>query len=386
MSAVAAPRPGPAYRARTVDDIDAVDPAEWDALLAPEDVQASHRFVRLCRDARVEDARYRHVLLHDARGLAAFATLSALRVPLDLMSTRLARSAVALVRGVRPTFLRMPVALCGLPVSFGDSCLRARPDVDRAAVAETVATELARFGAETGASLLCLKELDPAEAARWEAFGAHGFLPAPSLPTFVLPLPWRTFDAYLASMRAGYRRQAIASLRAARACGLTTRVVQDFGGECPRLFALYEQVMDRAPVQMERLGLAFFQELDRALGAASRALLVEQDGHLVASAVLVRAGTLDTFLLAGIDYARNRACHAYLNLVLAVVADAIGRGAAHLRLGQTSPDLKTRLGGVAESRTVRLRHARPVAHRLLAAARGALFPERPAPVRRVFRT
>ena len=372
------------YDVRVCDDIDAIDAAEWDSLLAPDDVQATHRFVKACRDAGVENARYRHLMVYDGRGLAALATFTFMHVSLDLMSTPAARGAVALVRGASPGFLRLPLALCGLPVSFGDSCLRLRWDTDAGRVLEIVADALAAFGDDLEASVLCLKEFGPAEALRLAPLPDLGYLEVPSLPTFVLPLRWCSLDRYLDAMRSGYRRQANASRRVAREAGLTTRLVADFGPECRRLFALYEQVMDRAPVQLERLNLAFFERL-AALGPESRALLLERDGALLAGAVLLRAGDVETFLLAGIDYERNRECHAYLNLVLAVVEEAIRSGARRLRLGQTSERLKTRLGGEEEGRVVFLRYRHPWGHRLLRATQRALFPRRAVPARRVFR-
>lgn len=375
---------GVRYHVRVCDDLDAIEPAEWDGLLAPHDVQASHRFVKACRDSGVENARYRHLLLYDARGLAAIATFSFMLVSLDLMSTPAARGAVALVRGVRPGFLRLPLAMCGLPVSFGDSCLRLRWDADPRSVLEIVADALAAFGEEHDASVLCFKEFSPSEARTLSPLGAMGYLQAPSLPTFALPLRWSSFEHYLGAMRSGYRRQANATRSAVRAAGITTRIVDGFGAECPRIFALYEQVIDRAPVVLERLNLAFFERM-AALGPESRALLLERDGALLAAAVLLRAGDLETFLLAGIDYERGRDGQAYPGLVLAVVEEAIRSGARRLRMGQTSERLKTRLGAEAEGRVVLLRHHHPWGHRLLRAAQRALFPARAVPARRVFR-
>jgi predicted N-acyltransferase len=379
------PRSGVRYHVRLCDDIDAIEPAEWDGLLAPEDVQASHRFVKACRDSGIEGARYRHLLLYDARGLAAIATFSFMFVSLDLMSTRAARGAVALVRGMRPGFLRLPLAMCGLPVSFGDSCLRLRWDADPRPVLEIVTDALAAFGEEQEASVLCLKEFTPSQAKTLAPLGALGYIEAPSLPTFVLPLRWPSLEAYLGAMRAGYRRQANATRAAVRAAGLTTRVVTSFGAECPRIFALYEQVIHRAPVVLERLNLAFFERL-AALGPESRALLLERDGELLAAAVLLRTGAEETFLLAGIDYERSQECQAYPGLVLAVVEEAIRSGARRLRLGQTGGPLKTRLGGEPEGRVVFLRYHHPWGHRLLRASQRALFPARAVPARRVFRT
>jgi hypothetical protein len=161
--------------------------------------------------------------------------------------------------------------------------------------------------------------------------------------------------------------------------------VEDFSAECPALFALYDQVIERARHRLERLSPEFLRRVNDAMGSASRALLLESEGRVLASAILLYTPRTVTFLLAGIDYERNREQHAYPNLVAAVVEEAIRVGAESLELGQTSYSLKARLGGVPERRWIYLRAARPIVHRALRRASPVLFPATSVPVRRVFR-
>ncbi|MGH7447581.1 MAG: GNAT family N-acetyltransferase, partial [Longimicrobiales bacterium] len=215
---------------------------------------------------------------------------------------------------------------------------------------------------------------------------AHGFFRAASLPSFRMDIRWPTFDAYLAGMRAGYRRQAQATLRARRGSGLRIRRVDDYTPDCARIFALYEQVIDRAEFRLERLNLAFFQNLAVYLPGRTSAILVEHDDRLVAAAILLRTPNVLTFFMAGIDYQRNRGCSAYLNLVLEVVAEAIGTGARAVELGQTSAALKSRLGARAEPRHLYFRCPSAFGHAAFRSTSSVLFPRRLPPARRVFRS
>jgi len=368
--------------ARTIGD---VDPAEWDALLGADDLQATHRFVRTCEEAQVEHAEYRHVLVHDGAGLAAVASLSLMKVKLDLLSTGPARAAIRGARRLRPGFLEVPVVFGGLPVSFGRSCLRLRADAAREPVLRALAAEAEAFAAEAGAPIVCFKEFTEEEADELEPLVRSGYFTAPSLPSCRLELPWRSPQEWLGAMRSGYRHQIDAGARHGRSAGTTVRVVQDFRGECPRLFALYEQVMDRAPFQLERLPLAFFERLAANLAAEARAILVERGDRLLAMAILLRSPGLMTFLLAGIDYAENRRHHAYLNVVAEVVAEAIRSGAPALEMGQTSYEPKRRLGAAVTPRTLFLRCRSPLGHRLFRLASPLLFPVPRLEPRRVFR-
>jgi predicted N-acyltransferase len=373
------------YVVHGVSDIAAVDPREWDSLLAPDDFHATHRFIGVCQRSGVADAAYRHITVHDEGRLIAIASFSRMQVALDLLSTGVVRGVTRAVREWREGFFRVPVAFCGLPVSFGQSSLRIRTGADAPAVAGLIADELERWGHSTGTAVLCFKELAPPELPLVGPLAEHGWFQAPSMPSCILDMTWRTFDEYVGSMRAGYRRQLLASLRARERLGLTVRLVRDWEAEAARIFPLYEQVIDHAPFQLERLNLAFFQSLATDLGDRTSALLVERDGALLAAAVLLHGPDTLTFLLAGIDYARHRECQAYLTLVAEIVAEAIRRGVARLDLGQTTYDLKGRLGAETSPRWLCVKCPNPAMHLMLRAASGALFPAVSPPPRRVFR-
>jgi hypothetical protein len=372
------------FTIRRAADIAAFDPAAWDAVLDADDLQTTHRFVSVCRDARVEAAAFRHVMILGDGGTEAVASFSRMDVRLELLSPTPFRSLVGRARRWAPRLLRVPVAFCGLPVSFGRPCLAMRPRADRAAIVSILARELQAWGDETSADILCFKEFPPEEEMQVALLTSLGYFRAPSLPGCHLELRWPTFDSYVGAMRASYRRQLERTRRQRERHEFTLRTVEDFGALCPAIFALYEQVMDRAPYQLERLNQPFFEGLN-GLGPESGAVLLERDGRLVAAAIVLYGPRVATFLLAGIDYSLDRRCQAYPNLVIETVAEAFRSGAARLEMGQTSYELKRRLGAVTEPRGIYLRFRRPLGHALLRAASGVLFPDLALAPRRVFR-
>ncbi|HEU4335039.1 MAG TPA: hypothetical protein VFT32_11135 [Candidatus Eisenbacteria bacterium] len=372
------------WECRVEPSLDAIDPREWDSILAEGDHQASARFLRVCRDAAIEDARYRYVRFYHGGRLAATAVLTAMTVSLDLLAPRAVRAVARGARALHPRFLRMPIVLCGLPVSFGASCLRVAPGADGGRVVALLGGAMEEFAEAAGAGLCCVKELTDSERAYADSLLDHGFVRAPSLPGSSLRIEWRDFTAYAAAMRSGYRRQLRASLSARCDKGLRLRVVDDWSGDVGRIHRLYEEVMDRAEYQLERLPIAFFERLRVEFGPDARVLFLERDGDLEAAAVLLYGPRALTFLLAGIDYARNEKDRAYQNLVAEVVAEAIRRGAARVELGQTSYALKARLGAVTEPRWLYLRHRRAFRHELLRRGAPLLFPDTSVPARHVF--
>jgi Acetyltransferase (GNAT) domain len=379
------PAPLAIHRVEIHPQISEVDPSLWDSILGPDDLQATHRFISACEESGVESAAYRHILVSSRGRLEGVATLSRMTVSLELLAPRSVRGAVSVARRVRPRFMRIPVVFCGLPVSFGQSCIRFHPSSERGRVLGAVSRAMAEFAREEGASLLCLKEFTEGEDRDLDSLRSDGYIRARSLPGCSLRLRWNRFEEYLAALRAPYRRQLLADMRVRRDRGIRIRLVEDYSKEIGSIYALYEQVMDRAEFQLERLNLEFLKRLKRNLGPQSRALLLEAEDRLLAAALLLYTPQTLTFLLAGIDYEVNWEYRSYLNLVAAVVAEGIRVRAERLELGQTSYALKTRLGGTTDPRWIYLRARSPVAHGVLGAVHSMLFPATRSPERHVFR-
>jgi len=359
--------------------------AEWDSIVPPDELQLRHAFVRACQEADLEHAEYRHLLVYRDGELVGVASLFGMTVRLELLCPGFLRSLIEAGRRLHPRFLRPTVLFCGLPVSAGRPCLAFRTPADAPFVLAQVARSMESAASEMGARLLCFKEFRPAEAEQLDALREHGYFRAFSLASFRMALPWRSFGEYLDRMRAGYRRQARATLRNASAAGLRCRIAVGEESDWERFFALYEQVMDRARFQLERLNLAFFRNLARYLPGRVRTITMERGDDVLAAAVVLETPGLTTFFMTGIDYRRDGAVLAYPALVTEIVADAIRAGTGCIELGQTSPALKSRVGGVAEPRYVYFRYQSRWAHGLLRLTAPLLFPENSAPPRRVFR-
>src|SRR3954451_12088756 len=127
-----APPAGP-LQVRVYRDVNDVPAGEWDSLLGPDDLQTSHRFVRICQEA-CQEAEYWHLVAYQGERPCGVATLSRMSVRLDLVATGLTRSLLHLPRRVWPGVLRVPVLFGGPPVSFGQPCLKLAPSAAPAVV------------------------------------------------------------------------------------------------------------------------------------------------------------------------------------------------------------------------------------------------------------
>lgn len=369
---------------RVYRDIGEADAREWDSILGSDDVLMSHRFVRVCQEARIENAEFWHLLVSGNDGLVCVATLHRMWVNLELLSDGLTRTLIQTVKDRWLRVLNIPVLFCGLPVSCGRPCLKIRGEADSGLVCAAVIEAMEEIATATSTPLICLKEFDKSASEQMDIVFSHGYFRALSLPSCSLSLRWDSLSAYLASMKAGYRRQVQSSLCARREAGLNIQRLDDFGPHVDTIFSLYQQTIHRARHRLETLNAEFFRLLAGSLGGQTKAILIVKEGRPLAAAVMVFTPNIATFLFAGMTEDRNQEWQIYQNLILEVIAEAIGSGAAQLDLGQTSYAMKSRMGAGEEPRYLYLRYLSSMGHFLLHRFSGCLFPKHDYPQRRVF--
>ena len=132
------------------------------------------------------------------------------------------------------------------------------------------------------------------------------------------------------------------------------------------------------------MNLEFFRQLDALPGRQTQAILIELDGRPLAAAVMIFVSDLAIFLFAGMEEDRRPHWQIYQNLITEVVAAAIDSGARRLELGQTSYEMKSRMGAEEDPRYLYLRYRRSIGHSVLRRLSPALFPRHQYPHRRVF--
>lgn len=371
-------------RVRVCRDIREVEAPEWDSVLGADDLLMSHSFIRACQEARIEDAEFWHLLIYSGERIVCVASLYRMSVNLELLSSGVTRRLVERLKGAWPGFFRLPVLFCGLPVSSGQPCLKISPEADFEPVCSILTAAMERIARLTSTRLLCLKEFDPQAAGRMDSVLSRGYFRALSLPGCALSLGWDSFSQYLTSMRAGYRRQVQSTLRARRAAGLQVRHLERCSPSVETIFDLYSQTIGGAEHRLETLNPEFFRLLDTCLGERVKVIMIEAEGRPLAMAVMLFAGNVATFLFAGMDEKRRPEWQLYQNLISEVVASAIDAGARRLELGQTSYEMKSRMGAEESPRYLYLRYRGPLKHALLRRFSRALFPRHEYPRRRVF--
>ncbi len=183
-----------------------------------------------------------------------------------------------------------------------------------------------------------------------------------TLATCVLQTPFRSFEAYMASMRASYRRRARQALE--RGAGLIVRPVpaDRFDTE---LWQLYKNVVSRSDYPLEVLNQSFFT------GYNGECHAFFEGERPVAFVFFEQAGTKLNFIFGGMDYKKRDQYDLYYNMLLHLIDIAISRSCEELDFGQTAESTKMRLGCTLKRKYMCIFSGSPLVNSILKTMAGA---------------
>ncbi|BEV71757.1 hypothetical protein THUN1379_12390 [Paludibacterium sp. THUN1379] len=203
----------------------------------------------------------------------------------------------------------------------------------------------------------------------WKGYGAD--LALPEFTRVVgLPVPVLKLNGnYYGSLRSDKRNLLKRKLNKASAL----RYVLHDGlpeAELERLYALYLQTWQKAPVKFGRLEPAYF----RRTSASSTYLLFYQDDRLIGFTQLLGKGDQMMNMFIGMDYAHSHEHGLYFAMFIRSVEVAQARGCREIELGATSYGFKRTLGATDHPTWNYFFHQSPWVNWLLAKLRRVLEP------------
>lgn len=262
-----------------------------------------------------------------------------------------------------PNLLSIPLACLGSPVT--EAChLGFAPEVDDAekpALLSMLIAELARLAHGRRIGLMGVKDARDVDAALWgRCLG--GFQRMAGLPTAVLPLPFKTFDAYLTSLSAATRKDMRRKLRAEAAIRIDDRT--DISDVLDPIVALYDETVARSDLQFERLPARYFATVLTHLPENARCVLYWRDEDLLAFNLVLQSPDclIDKFIGTS-DSARDH--NVYFLSWMENVRRCIAEGIPLYQSGQAGYGVKVRLGSRLELNWNYFRHRNPALNVLL---------------------
>lgn len=328
------------------ESIDEVDSGEWNRLRdAFGDVFMSPEYLRAVEKSMQNDSRFFYAVVRDENGQpAAVACFCLYVIDGTLLAGPVARILFRPLTWLLPELLRVKILFCGHPVSVGASHLRMAPGADPASVLNVLNEIAERLAGEHRARCIVFKEFDEEQCESLGSLQNHGYRRADSLPMNTIAPQWNSFDDYIAGLKSRKR----STLRRSRAKfdrrKLLVRQVAGRDGAAELysddVHRLYDAVLNRAKVKLERLPPDYFRELARQLPDNSSFTFIADGERVVAFAASVFTDCRYHQLFVGFDYELNPQCDLYFNLFFQEMDAAYRRGVTEVCAGQTSDTFK----------------------------------------------
>lgn len=158
------------------------------------------------------------------------------------------------------------------------------------------------------------------------------------LPICTLENKWNTFDEYLNSMRASYRRRINQALKKGEA--ITYELLPDNKDFTLEMYNLYEQVFNHSEYSLEKLTVDFFRN------DIAKTILLKINNKIEAFIQLIedRNNDMLIFEFCGYNYEIAHDYDIYYNMLSEITKYAIDNKFKYVQFGQTAYDAKLKFG------------------------------------------
>ncbi len=158
------------------------------------------------------------------------------------------------------------------------------------------------------------------------------------LPICILENKWNTFDEYLDSMRASYRRRINQALKKGEA--ITYELLPNNKDFTLEMYNLYEQVFDHLEYSLEKLTVDFFRN------DIAKTILLKINNKIEAFIQLIedRNNDMLIFEFCGYNYEIAHDYDIYYNILSEITKYAIDNKFKYVQFGQTAYDAKLKFG------------------------------------------
>ena len=193
-----------------------------------------------------------------------------------------------------------------------------------------------------------------------------GFAKGHYLPICILENRWNTWEEYIGSMRASYRRRINQALEKGKS--IIYEELSDNRNFTDEMYKLYEQVFDHSEYSLEKLTADFFQN------DISKTILLKIGGKTEAFLQLIedRENDMLIFEFCGYNYAIAHEYDIYYNMLATISRYAIEHGFRYVQFGQTAYDAKMKFGAKMYYNYYLLSHSNPLINWLIKRHNGFL--------------
>ena len=339
--------PHPEWITKIFDSVSDVEQSDWDSIVEPGNLLKSHAYLSAVEASEIEHVRYYFPVIQDRSGKTlAHACVYVIDTDLSqLLPHRLSQLA-KLIRKVWQRFLIFKVTDCAIPLSTGNSISTTR-EFDKRLLISHLVDAVEAISRNERCRLLVIRDFLEGELAEFDALLTKGYKLVSNMPVARIHVRWKSYEEYLASMRARYRTDIKRRLRRARSAGQDARRLVRFGESADLWASQAQSVQERTKgFRREVLTPQYYASMDRLLGDRSVLVIADRGGMAVAHGMLLQ----DKVTTTATYFGRNPgpAQHEWFQLVNEVIRLGIENRSKYINLGLGSYDAKMNVGAQIE--------------------------------------
>ena len=196
-------------------------------------------------------------------------------------------------------------------------------------------------------SAILIKDFYPETLPEKNNFLEKKYLPFAVEPNMVLQIPENIISLkdYIALFSKKYRKRTRTIFNCAKELEKKEMNLEDIQHYHDRIYELYLEVYDNAKFKLVKLGESYFYECKKAFGNKFKITGFFRDGQLIGfnTAFLQHNDEIEAHFI-GFDYAINRNCELYQNILYQFIELAIVNKKTKLILGRTAAEIKSTIG------------------------------------------
>ena len=329
-----------------VESIDEVDVTAWESLRRFEsDLFMDRRFIRAVERTMSAATRFWHLIVRDEQGMpVAAASCCLFKAQIALLADSSTRKYAEFAHRWIPGGLTLPIMMCGLPVSAGQSHLRLHPDADAEAVFRELHQWLLTMGKKFRARAVVFKEADADEDQLWSPLQGLGYRRADSLPMNQTPVGPKDFQEFMTLTKSSRRYQLKKARQKFEQQGLkVTQLLGKDGANAlltDEVHRLYLHVLGRSEVRLEQLTPEFFRELSQEFGEHTCFTFISDADRVLGFACSAFDGVHYHQMFVGYDPDKNPEADVYFNLFFQAVDHAFRQQPRVIAVGQSADEFK----------------------------------------------
>ena len=371
------------YRLKIFDSISKIDKNEWNEIVGPSGITRSHDYLKAIESAKIQGCEYFYPVVYDKMGnIVGHACVYTVITDFAQLLPKFFFYLVKKIRKIWPSLLSLRITECATPLVSGCS-ISNKEGVCRRQIIMYVETAMKDIAFKRNSKLLVLRDFLGSERELFKVLESRGYKTRSNFPLARIKVRWKTYDAYLNSFRARYRKDIKRRLRHAELSGHSVEVIQSFANDST-LWARQAGIIrsDTRGFMRETLTPEYYQNMDMILGNDSLLVTVASEAKRIAHGMVIfdEETTFATF------FGRDKGSPGgeWFQLINEVVRIAIERKSKFLHLGLGSYDGKSIIGADVEPLYVYRRSTNMLLNFLINRVPDLMKID-PLPTRRLFR-